>query len=164
MQGSPFGLVSLAVDEPEGDPQRGPGTINSPKTHLHISPYPGQHVRSHADTEANWRIHQQMISAYRDTDRAAGLRTMTALIDALSHRVPATLTEPITLGRTLKRRAADVLASFTWPGTSNSPTEAINGRHEHFHGSALGLRNLTNCTARWHLEAGSFRPQLRPRL
>jgi len=51
MQGSPFGLVSLAVDEPEGDPQRGRGTINSPKTYLHINPYPEQPVRSYADTE-----------------------------------------------------------------------------------------------------------------
>ena len=50
MQGSPFGIVSLEVDEPEGDPQRGPGTINSPKTHLHVSPYPEQHVSSYADT------------------------------------------------------------------------------------------------------------------
>ena len=82
-----------------------------------------------------------MITAYRDTDRAAGQRTMSTLIEALSGTVPAELTELITLGRTLKRRAADVLAYFDRPGTSNGPTEAINGRLEHLRGSALGFRN-----------------------
>jgi hypothetical protein len=57
------------------------------------------------------------------------------------------LTEIITLGRTLKTRAAEVLAYFDRPGTSNGPTEAINGRLEHLRGSALGFRNLTNCIA-----------------
>jgi transposase len=47
-----------------------------------------------------------------------------------------------TLGRTLKRRAVHVLAYFDRPGTSNGPTEAINGRLEHLRGSARGFRNL----------------------
>jgi Transposase len=34
-----------------------------------------------------------------------------------------------------------VLAYFDRPGTSNGPTEAINGRLEHLRGSALGFRN-----------------------
>ena len=105
-----------------------------------------------------------MISAYRDTDRTAGLRTMSTLIDALSCAVPVELTELITLGRTLKRRAADVLAYFTRPGTSNGPTEAINGRLEHLRGSALGFRNLTNYIARSLLETGGFRPRLHRQL
>lgn len=37
-------------------------------------------------------------------------------------------------------------------GTSNGPTEAINGRLEHPRGSALGCRNLTNYIARCLLE------------
>ena len=45
-------------------------------------------------------------------------------------------------------------------GTSNGPTEAINGRLEHLRGSALGFRNLTNYIARALLETGGFRPQL----
>ena len=69
------------------------------------------------------------------------------------------LTELITLGRTLKRRAADVLAYFDRAGTSNGPTEAINGRLEHLRGSALGFRNLTNHIARSLLETGGFKPQ-----
>ncbi len=105
-------------------------------------------IDAHVEVEATWRIHQQMITAYRDTDRATGHRTMSTLIDALSCGVPAALTELITLGRTLKRRAADVLAYFTRPGTSNGPTEAINGGLEHLRGSPLGFRNLTNYIAR----------------
>jgi hypothetical protein len=37
----------------------------------------------------------------------------------------------ITLGRTLKKRANDVLAYSDRLGTSNDPTEADNGRIEH---------------------------------
>ena len=88
---------------------------------------------------------------------------MAGLITAVSHGVPAGLAEVITLGRTLKRRAADVLAYFDRPGTSNGPTEAINGRLEHLRGSALGFRNLTHYIARSLLEAGGFRPALHPR-
>jgi hypothetical protein len=49
-------------------------------------------------------------------------------------------------------------------GTSNGPTEAINGRLEHLCGSALGFRNLANYIARSLLEAGGFRPQLHTRI
>jgi transposase len=103
-----------------------------------------------------------MIGAYRQKDRAVGRDQMAKLIDALSHGVPKVLTEVIPLGRTLKKRAADVLACFDRPGTSNGPTEAINGRLEHLRGSALGFRNLTNHVARSLPETGGFRPQLHP--
>jgi hypothetical protein len=79
---------------------------------------------------------------------------MVQLIESLSQGVPAALTEVITLGRTLTKRAADVLAYFDRPGTSNGPTEAINGRLKHLRGSALGFRNLTNYIARSLLETG----------
>jgi transposase len=88
---------------------------------------------------------------------------MEALIESVSQGVPKALKEVIKLGKTLKQRAADVLAYFDRPGTSNGPTEAINGRLEHLRGSALGFRNLTNYIARSLLEAGGFRPQLHPR-
>lgn len=104
-----------------------------------------------------------MIAAYREPDRAKGKKLMQQLIDSVSHNVPAALTEIITLGRTLTKRAADVLAYFDRPGTSNGPTEAINGRLEHLRGSALGFRNLTNYIARSLLETGGFRSQLHPR-
>ncbi len=117
---------------------------------------------AHVQVEATWGIYQRMIAAYREPDRTRGRQLMRAVIDSVSRGVPAALSEVITLGRTLKKRAADVLAYFDRPGTSNGPTEAINGRLEHLRGSALGFRNLTNYIARSLLEAGGFRPQLHP--
>lgn len=117
----------------------------------------------HVEVEATWGIYQRMIAAYREPDRARGRELMVKLIDSVSHGVPKVLTEVITLGRTLKKRADDVLAYFDRPGTSNGPTEAINGRLEHLRGSALGFRNLTNYIARSLLETGGFRSQLHPR-
>ncbi len=119
---------------------------------------------NHVEVETTWVVYQQMITAYRDPDRAAGRRLMEKLIGSLSAGVPDALSEVIRLGRTLKQRAADVLAYFDRPGTSNGPTEAINGRLEHLRGSALGFRNLTNYIARCLLEAGGFRPRLHPQL
>ena len=89
---------------------------------------------------------------------------MTRLIASISHNVPAALSVVITLGRTLTKRAGDILAYFDRPGTSNGPTDAINGRLEHLRGTALGFRNLTNHIARSLLETGGFRPQLYRRL
>jgi transposase len=118
----------------------------------------------HVEVEATWGIYQRMITAYREPDRTRGRVLMSKLISSVSHGVPKALIEVVTLGRTLKKRAADVLAYFDRPGTSNGPTEAINGRLEHLRGSALGFRNLTNYIARSLLETGGFRPQLHPRL
>jgi transposase len=117
----------------------------------------------HVEVEATWVVYQRMIAAYRHPDRRAGKTAMSDLIDSLSGKIPAVLREVRRLGRTLNRRAADVLAYFDRPGTSNGPTEAINGRLEHLRGSALGFRNLTNYIARSLLEAGGFRPRLHPR-
>jgi transposase len=89
---------------------------------------------------------------------------MGTLIASVSQGVPAALQEVTVLGRTLKTRGADTLASFDRPGTTDGPTEAINGRLEHLRGSALGFRNLTNYIARSMLETGGFRPRLHPRL
>jgi transposase len=105
-----------------------------------------------------------MIAAYRHPDRTKERELMQNLIGSLSAGVPASLSEVITLGRTLKKRAVDVLAYFDRPGTSNGPTEAVNGRLEHLRGSALGFRNLTNYIARSLLETGGFRPLLHPGL
>ena len=75
---------------------------------------------------------------------------------------PAVLTEIISLGRTLKKRAADVLAYFDRPGTPNGPTETINGRLAQLRGSALGCRNLTNYIARSLLETADSKPDCPP--
>jgi len=119
---------------------------------------------AHVEVEATWGIYQTMVAAYRHPDRVKGRQLMTRLIASVSSGVPGALKEVITLGRTLKKRAADVLAYFDRPGTSNGPTEAINGRLEHLRGSALAFRNLTNYIARSLLEAGGFRPQLHPQM
>ncbi|HHX47471.1 MAG TPA: ISL3 family transposase [Brevibacterium sp.] len=118
----------------------------------------------HVEVEATWGIYQRMIAAYRELDKTKGKQMMQAVIDTVTTGVPTALVEIRRLGRTLKQRAADVLAFFDRPGTSNGPTEAINGRLEHLRGSALGFRNLTNYVARSLLEAGGFRSHLHPRL
>ena len=84
-----------------------------------------------------------MIAAYREPDRTRGRELMSKLIESISHGPPKALVAFITLGRTLKKRAADVLAYFNRPGTSNWPTEAINGRLERLRGSALRFRTPT---------------------
>jgi transposase len=117
----------------------------------------------HVEVEATWGIYQRIVAAYRDPDRGAAKAALTKIITTISKNVPTELSELTTLGNTLKRRAADVLAYFDRPGTSNGPTEAINGRLEHLRGSALGFRNLTNYVARSLLETGGFRPRLHPR-
>ncbi|CEH07712.1 Transposase [Propionibacterium freudenreichii] len=117
---------------------------------------------AHVGVEATWGIYQKIVAAYRDPDPKAGRAQLAHVIEVISRGVPAALAEIITLGRTLKRRATDVLAYFERPHTSNGPTEALNGRLEHLRGSALGFRNLTNYIARSLLEAGGFRPQLHP--
>lgn len=83
---------------------------------------------------------------------------------SLASGVPTGLAELRSLRRTLKQRAADILAFFDLPRTSNGSAEAINGRLKHLRGSALGFGNLTNYIARSLFEAGGFRPQLHPQM
>ena len=121
-------------------------------------------VDAHVEVEATWAVYQRIVGAYRNPDRTHGRAEMQAVIDTLAKAVPAALREVATLGRTLAKRAGDILAYFDRPGTSNGPTEAINGRLEHLRGTALGFRNLTNYIARSLLEAGGFRPRLHPQI
>jgi transposase len=120
--------------------------------------------QAHTAVEVTWSVYQQMVAAYRAKNPADGKKMLTKLIDSLADGVPTALAEVAKLGRTLNARAADVLAYFDRPHTSNGPTEAINGRLEHLRGTALGFRNLANYIARCLLEAGGFRPHLHPRL
>ena len=91
-------------------------------------------------------------------DRRTGRQLLTRVIDRIKTAVPEALAELAQLGRTLHARRDDILAWFDHPGSSNGPTEAINGRLEHLRGIALGFRNLTNYRLRSLLEAGGFRP------
>ena len=103
--------------------------------------------------------------AYRSSNARGGKTLMHEEIARLnSTGMPSSLTELTTLGRTLKSRAADILAYFDHPQTSNGPTEAINGRLEHLRGSALGFRNLTHYITRALLETGGLKPQQHPQL
>jgi transposase len=119
---------------------------------------------AHLQVEVTWAVYQQSVGAYRSADRSAAKAALAKLIDSIGKGVPTALTELATLGRTLNRRATDVLAYFDRPRTSNGPTEAINGRLEHLRGTALGFRNLTNYIARSLLDTGGFRPRLHPLL
>ena len=88
----------------------------------------------HLHVEATWLIYQQLVRGHRDPHRHRGRERIRSLIPSIGRVVPAALIEIATLGRTLARRAEDVLAYFDRPGTSNGPTEAINGRLEHLPG------------------------------
>ena len=81
----------------------------------------------HVAVEATWGVYQDMITAYRETDRGLGKFFLQHTIERISAGVPIELVEVRKLARTLKQRAADVLGYFDRPGTSNGPTEAING-------------------------------------
>ena len=118
----------------------------------------------HIEVKATWGIYERIVTAYRNPDRRTGKAVLTKAITSISKGVPTALTELITLGRTLKRRAVDVLAYFDRSGTSNGPTEAINGRLEHLRGTALRFRNLTNYITRALMDTGGFRPRIHPLL
>ena len=64
------------MDEPEGDPNPGKEKPNSPKTYLHTSPDPEQHVRSYADTDRPkaWRDAVEVVSM----DGFTGFKTATS--------------------------------------------------------------------------------------
>ena len=119
----------------------------------------------HIALEVTWSVYQSIIDAYRDPNKIRGKALMQAEIACLSDAgVPRSLTEIITLGRTLKRRAGDILAYFDHPHTTGGPTEAINGRLEHLRGIAQGFINHRNYRLRCLLETGGFKPQLHPQL
>ncbi|MGP7961082.1 ISL3 family transposase [Sanguibacter sp. A247] len=94
----------------------------------------------HAEVEATWGVYQDVITAYREKDPSLGRFFLQHTIDRITTGVP----DP--------------------PGTSNGPTEAINGRLEPLRGTALGFWNLTHYIPRKLLEAGGFRPRLHPGL
>jgi transposase len=115
-------------------------------------------IEEHVEVEATWGIYQRIVAAYREPDKNKGQQMMQAVINAVTSGVPTALVEIRRLGRTLKQRAVDVLAFFDRPGTSNGPTEAINGRLEHHRRLAGGYRNRHNYRLRMLLAAGGLTP------
>ena len=85
----------------------------------------------HVAVEATWSVYQKVVAAYRNTPKSEGKLQLKEVIASLRRGVPKRLTELISLGRTFKRRATDLLAYFDRPGTSNGLTEAIECRTRH---------------------------------
>jgi transposase len=112
-------------------------------------------AEDHAAVEVTWWIYQDIIAAYAHPDPRQGKSLLARVIDTIRAGVPAGLDELGTLGRTLHRRRADVLAYFTHHA-SNGPTEAINGRLEALRRNALGFRNLINYRIRSLLHCGAL--------
>lgn len=74
----------------------------------------------HVEVEATWGVYQRLIAAYRAEDRSRGREAMAKLINDLGTGVTMALVEVAKLGRTLKKRAADVLAYFDRPALATS--------------------------------------------
>ncbi len=116
--------------------------------------------KRHVAFEVTWSVYQSVIDAYQAAQPAEGKKIMIRIIDQLKTGVPAGLAELRTLGQTMQRRRDDILAFFDHPGTSNGPTEAVNGLLEHLRGTARGFRSIVNYIARCLLDAGGFRPMI----
>ena len=115
--------------------------------------------------EVTWSVYQNIIDAYRDPKKIRGKALMKAEINTLtSTRVPRGLTELITLGRTLKRRAGDILPTSIIPTPPMVLPKPSTGALNIYADLPSDLRNLTNYIARCLLETGGFKPQLHPQL
>jgi len=88
----------------------------------------------HREVKQAWRVYQRLVHAYRQKKRDRGRTQLTNLITKLTSSTDNLPVEIARLGRTLKKRADDILAYFDHPRTSNGPTEALNGRLEHLRG------------------------------
>lgn len=100
------------------------------------------------------------MTAFRNPNKHAAKADPIQVIDPISSGVSYELTELQRLGRTMKRRADDLVAYFDHARTSNGPTEAINRSIEHLRGTALGFRNILHYITRALLDTGGFRNQL----
>src|SRR6218665_800132 len=75
---------------------------------------------------------------YRHKDPTRGKKIFEDLTRHLANGIPKDLPELISLDRTIKHHAKNILALFDHPSTPNSPSEAINSHLEHPHGPAPG--------------------------
>jgi len=69
---------------------------------------------NHADVEVTWSVFQDIITAYRNPDRAAGKKSLQSIIESISSGVPAGLVELRRLGRNIEEarcRCAGLLRS-----------------------------------------------------
>lgn len=100
---------------------------------------------SFTEFEVTWAVYQDIVNAYRTADYNEGEKLLRTVIDVLTTNLPTGLVELRRLGRTLKRRAAVVLAFFTRLGTSNGPTQAITMAGSSICGD-LGWGSVTSLT------------------
>ena len=139
----------------DASPGPGPVLLTAKQQHRLAKVFADQR---HVAFEVTWSLYQSVIEAYQADQPAEGKKIMTRLITSIHSGVPASLEELRSLGQTMKRRRDDILAFFDHPGTSNGPTEAVNGLLEHLRGTARGFRNIVNYIARCLLDAGGFKP------
>ena len=117
----------------------------------------------HVALEVTWSVYQSIIDAYRDPNKIRGKALMQAEINTLtSTRVPRSLTELITLGRTLTRRAGASWPTSTIPTPQAVPPKPSTAASNTYAAPHSDLRNLTHYITRALLETGGFRPQLHP--
>ncbi len=101
-----------------------------------------------------WQCYQQLRSIYH-----VGPEKGRALVAEVLTAFPTCpIPEIARLGRTLRQWKTAILAYFETNGTSNGPTEAINGVIETTRRIARGFRNFTNYRLRCLLAAGGHRP------
>jgi len=76
----------------------------------------------HVALEVTWSVYQNIIGAYRNPNKIRGKALMQAEIACLSDAgVPRSLTEIVTLGRTLKQQSRGILAYFSNPAPATAP-------------------------------------------
>jgi len=73
-------------------------------------------IAEHGQFEATWGVYQRMVVAYRQPEKQRGKAMMKGVTDSVTSCVHASLIQIRSLGRTLKQRAADVLAFLDRPG------------------------------------------------
>lgn len=115
------------------------------------------------EVEVTWSVYQDIITAYQSEDRRNDKWLkwrLPAVIDTFASGLCAGLPELKRWGRTPNRCETDMLEFFSGRGTSNEPTEAVNGRLGHLWRSAPGFRNLAHYIARCFLESDGFKPVL----
>lgn len=120
---------------------------------------------AHTGVELTRSAYLRMLRADRDTypSRAAG--TLRALIRTLTEAgTPRELVESDRLGRTLKRRRADILTHYPPLPHPSGPTKATGGRLEHLRSTALGFRNQTRYRLRGPLETDCLAYHLHPKI
>lgn len=114
---------------------------------------------AHLEVYVAWSCAQQLRSAYRHPDPAAGRRIAEKVVATFA---TCPVPEIARLGRTLKRWSTAFLAYFDTGRSNNGGTEAVNGLIELHRRIARGFRNRNNYRLRMLLIGGGLTsPHLR---